>query len=457
MNYLLIGIFFAAGLFQTIRKGPGSAFAYVYLPVLLLLSTVRPVSIEPLPDITSPIAVSYGVLLGMLLSGRIVFFKLHLIDFLVVGCSLTVVMTGYVNGEFWTIISATGNETLRWIVPYYMARLAFREQAIRRQMGLSLCFAAMAMGVIGLIEFRLFPLFFSRLLESLNMTIVHNTMVLGRFGFFRAMVTAEHPIDLGNVGMLLAGLIPALCITGGIPLSDKRVLGGLAGTAMIVIASMSFSSIAGMFAAVCIFIALRYIRRSELFLIPGVLAVILAGFAFTNHLLEQDLEQLKPASGEVAFDGSYYIRVLIIQNSWNSYGQNAGWLGFGDDGLNKDVLQLDSVDNSYMLFLMRRGWVHLLLRLFIAVMIAYIGTRMLKNAVGESQRTPAAAIIAVLFGAMVAMYTVWFGFVYAVLWTCMLGMLVTMRQLMSERMNVPQAYPMVTRPTSQGLIAQPIG
>lgn len=456
MEYLLIGFFFAAALIQTIRKGPGSTFACVYLPVLLLLSTVKPVSIQPLPDISSPIAVSYGVVLGMILSGRIVFFRPHLIDFLVVGCSMSVVLTGYVNGEFWTIVSATGNETLRWIVPYYMARLAFREQAIRRQMGLSLCFVAIAMGVIGLIEFRLYPLFFSRFLESFNMTIVHNSMVLGRFGFFRAMVTAEHPIDLGNVGLLLAGLIPALCITSGIKLTDKRVLGGLAGTAMILVASMSFSSIAGAFCAAGAFLVIRYVRQSELLLMPGVVAAVIAGFAFTNHLLESDLEALKPADGEVAFDGSYYIRVLIIQNSWNSYGQSAGWLGYGDDGLKKDVLQLDSVDNSYMLFLMRRGWVHLLLRLSIAFMIAFIGTRMLRNAVGEVQRTPAAAIIAVLFGTMVSMYTVWFGFVYAILWTCSLGMLVTMRQLMAERMNAPQALP-APGAMPRGLVAQPLG
>lgn len=456
MNYLLIGSFFVAAMIQTIRKGPGSVFALVYLPVLLLVSTVRPLTIEPLPDITSPIAVSYGVLLGMLISGKIPFFKLHFIDLLAVLCSVTIVITGYVNGEFWTLVSATGNETLRWIVPYYMARLAFREPGTRRQMGLSLCFVAMAMGLIGIVEFRLYPLFFSRILESLNMTFVHNTMVLGRFGFFRAMVTAEHPIDLGNVGLLLAGLIPALCIAGGIRMKDWRVIGGLAGTAMIIIASMSFSSIAGAFVAVGIYLVLRYLRGSELLLVPGTIAAIIAGFAFTSHLLNIDIEEIKPADAEVAFDGSYYIRVLIVQNSWSSYGQNAGWLGYGDDGIKKEVLKLDSVDNSYMLFLMRRGWVHLILRLFLAITLAFVGMRMLRNTWGQAQRAPAAALIAVLLGTMVAMYTVWFGFVYAVLWTCALAMLVTMRQVMAERLAAPLPIP-YAQPMPRGFAPQTVG
>jgi hypothetical protein len=457
MNYLLIGIFFIAALIQTIRKGPGYVFAYVYLPVQLLLSTVKPAQITTLPDITSPVAVSYGLLIGMLISGRLAFFKAHLIDYLVVLCSISIVVTGYVNGEFWTIISATGNEALGWLIPYYMARLAFRDGIVRRQMGLSLCFVAMAMGLIGMIEFRLYPLFFSRLLVQLGMADVYNEMVLGRFGFFRAMVTAEHPIDLGNVGLLLGGLIPALCLSSGLRMRDWRVMGGIAGAGMILIASMSFSCLAGAMVAFGIYLTLRYIRGSEAFLLPGVVAAIIGGFAFTAYLLSIDINTIRPTDGqEVAFDGSYYVRVLIIQNSWNTYGQGAGLLGYGDSGLKKDVLGLDSVDNSYMLFLMRRGWLHLGLRIFIACAIAYIGWKMLRKARGQMQRAPAAALLAVLMGTMVSMYTVWFGFVYAVVWTCTLAMLVTMRQMMAERLEARQpmqAEQFMSRP----LIAQPVG
>lgn len=456
MSYLIIGILFVFAVLQTIRKGPGSTFAYLYLPVLFLVSTVRPVSIEPLPDITSPIAVSYGTLLGMALSGRFVFFKLHLIDYLVVLCSVTIAITGYVNGEFWTLVSATGNETLRWLIPYYMARIAFREAPLRRHMGLTFCFLAMALGVIGIIEFRLFPLFFSRMLERLDMAMVFNTMVLGRYGFFRAMGTTEHPIDFGNVGLLLAGLLPALCVSGGIAMRDKRFLGGMAGVVLILISSMSFSSLAGSFAALCIFLALRHVRFSETFLLPGLLAAIIGGFYFTNHLLSIDLKEIEPVNSDVALDGSYYIRVLIIQNSWNSYGQSAGWLGYGDDGIKKEVLKLESVDNSYMLFLMRRGWIHLILRLFLACTIAFVAWRMLRRESSDTIRVPIAAFTAVLLGTMVSMYTVWFGFVYAVVWTCSLGMFVTMRQVLAERATAAQPLPATPYPTQRPILAQPV-
>lgn len=457
MNYLLIGIFFLAALVQTIRKGPGYVFAFVYLPVELLLSTVVPAKVEPLPDISGPAAVSYGVLLGIIVSGRFNFFKPHLLDLLVLLCSVSIVITGYANGEFWTVVSGIGNESLRWLIPYYMARLAFRDATVRRQMGLSLCFISMAMGVIGMIEFRFNPLFFSRMLQSVDLAQVYNTMVQGRFDFFRAMVTAEHPIDLGNVGILLGGLIPALCISSGLQLRDWRVIGGIAGAAMILIASMSFSCIAGAGIATAIYFMLRFVRRSETLLVPGMALAIIGGFAFTTYLINLDLESVKPegATNEVdALQGSYYVRVLIVQNSWNSYGQNAGLVGFGDQGLQKDVMGLDSVDNSYMLFLMRRGWIHLTLRLLMALTIAFVGWRMLRNARGPLQRAPAAALLAAIIGILVSMYTVWFGFVYAVVWTCAVGMLVSMRQMMAERLDVPQAIPiapMATRP----LIAQP--
>jgi hypothetical protein len=433
MHYIVIAIIFFWSLYQTIRRGPAGAFVYAFLPVLLCLSIIKPISVTGLPDIFSPLAVSYGVLVGMLVSGRFPAFKPHLIDWIVLACSLTVILTGYYNGVFWTLVAITGTETLRWLVPYYMARLAFRDPGLRRTMGLLFCWVAMAVGTMGLIEFRLWPLFFSRMLEVFGSTPFNDIVHPQRMGFFRAMVTCEHPIDLGNTGVLLAGLIPAMAIAGGVRLKDWRVIGGILASGAIVIESISFSSFIGLAVAGSIFATLYFIRNSELFLVPLTIAAIVGGFVFTNHLLSIDLQAIKPASEKEQLEGSFYVRTLIVQNSWNTFGKDAGWIGFGDINIDKKVLGLDSVDNSYMLFLMRRGWVHLSLRLVLAIMVAYVGMKMLRQARTPATRLPAAAFVAALMGIMVSMYTVWFGFVYAVLWTCTLAMTVTMRQMMAEQ------------------------
>lgn len=434
MNVLIILVIFLVSTYQTIRRGPGGTFVYVFIPVLLLLGVVRPVSLPVVPDVTSLMAVSYGTLLGMLIGGKFPGFRPHFVDLLVVLLSVSTVISAVVNGEFWTLVSAAGNEILRWIVPYYMARVAFRDVALRQRLTVSLCWIAIALGAMGAVEFRLWPVFFSRLIESVGASIALNDIVQKRWAFFRAMVTCEHPIDFGNVGLLLMGLIPGLAVTCGMSLKDKRVMWGTIASAAIIVEAISFSTFIGAGVAVGIYFALRYVRFTEWLLVPGVIAVAVGITMFTASLLNVDLEPLKPAEGDAtALSGSYYIRVLIVQNSWNSYGKVAGAFGWGDN-ITKYDLQLDSVDNSYMLFLMRRGWVHLSLRVLLALTIGVMGTLMLQRAKGLI-RVPPAAFVAALLGVMASMYTVWFGFIYAQLWTLALAMGVTMQQMIAGRVR----------------------
>ena len=60
--------------------------------------------------------------------------------------------------------------------------------------------------LFAVIDFRLWPNSYERLLEPLGLgTPIH--YVLRRFGFNRAMGTFHHPIDLGNSAAIVLGLI----------------------------------------------------------------------------------------------------------------------------------------------------------------------------------------------------------------------------------------------------------
>lgn len=432
MSFLAIAIILFASIAVTVQRGPAATFAYVFLPVALLLSSVPAVSLPILPDMSSMHAVTYGVLLGMLIVGKLPAFRIHPIDWLVVLLSITTIITGYVNGNLWTIVSSCGSETLHWLMPYYMARLAFTDVTLRRHMALILSAIAVCLAAASVVEWRLRPLIVAKILNQLNLSNVDSTFVQGRFGFFRAMVTGEHPIDFGNMGILLCALIPALAVTSGLGLRDNRIRFGTIAAAGMLMTSMSFSSYSGAILAIVTFLGLRYVYRSEILLVPGILAMFVAGFVATSYLLDFNLATLAVNEESAQIEGSFYTRVEIIQKTWSTYGESAGFFGYGDK-VDGRMMMLKSVDNSYMLFLIRRGWAHLITRMLVAIAIGVIGTRMLLGQRGESARFPTAAIVAALVGTLVAMYTVWFGFIYAVLWTCMVGMLVSMRQVMLER------------------------
>jgi hypothetical protein len=432
MSYLAIGLILLASIFVTVQRGPAGTFVFVFLPVVLMFSSIPSLAIPILPDMTSMHAVTYGVLLGMMIVGKLPSFRPHPVDGLILLLSIAATATSYANGNLWTIVSSVGAETLHWIVPYYMARLAFRDVAVRRQMAIVLAIITCIIAFAGVIEWRLKPLIVAKVLGRLHLSNAFSEFVQPRFGFFRAMSTGEHPIDFGNMGILLTALIPTLAVTSGLRLRDPRILAGTLAGAVCVLTSMSFSSFSGAIAAIGIFAALRYIRGTETLLIPGVAALLVIGVIVTGVFLELDLAKLKPEGG-AEIEGSFYTRVEIIQKSYNTYGESAGLLGYGDSVSGK-AMSLKSVDNSYLLFLIKRGWLTIITWMLLAVSIGAIGMRMLLGQRGVVGRLPPAALVAALIGTMISMYTVWFGFNYAVLWICIVGMAVSMRQILDERM-----------------------
>lgn len=441
MNLIVVVSLLLASVYVAMRRGPGAVFAFLYLPTLLLLGSTPPISIEPLPDIHSLSAIAMGTLIGTLLGGTMPPIRFHWIDGMILACSLSLAMTSYLTGTTWTLIAFTGNDVLRSLMPYLMARAAFFDPGLRRHACVIASYTAILVGACAAIEFRLNPNFVSRTLMDFGLSAASNKMVLKRGSFFRAMVTTQHPIDLGNVGMILAGLIVAFAVTSGIGLRDRRVLLGIGASAACVLASMSFSSLLGFAVAVGLYFALRYVRGTEYLLVPGMIAAIIGGFVFTQYMLAVDLPEARrevqakarDEGGDSAVDGSYLTRVLIAQNAYNRVGVDAGYFGFGEQSLTKKDLALESVDNSYMLFLLKRGWVGLSLRLVLGLGIAVLGAQVLAGARGEAGRAPAAALVAVLIGTMASMFTVWFGFTYALEWTVTVAILASMRQVQKAR------------------------
>src|SRR5581483_10484415 len=152
-------------------------------------------------------------------------------------------------------------------------------------------------------------------------------------------------------------------------------------------------------------------------LIVGVLGLFCGFAVMTYHLYHVDLdarrEQLQEDIGQTAQD-SMFVRAMIIQKSM-PFAENTGLFGWGNT-IRHSQLALESVDNSYMLFTMRRGFVFLSLFLMIPVVTALRAMKCFKRCKSEMQALPLAVGVSVILGIMAAMFTVWFGFAYSVMW-----------------------------------------
>jgi hypothetical protein len=267
-------------------------------------------------------------------------------------------------------------------------------------------------------------------------------------------LTFNHPIDTGNCGMLIAAMIALMASTTSVGLKNIYVQLGIIASLAISATSMSWSSYAGTAAAVGLFAAIWCIPLLGRVLPLIVIAMICGGFIVANRLEHMDLGPRENVGQ--TFSDSLWIRASIMQNSW-PFASTAGAFGYGKT-IKHSELNLDSVDNGYLLFTMTRGWVFLTLFLSLPLMLALRASWLYGRTQLPQHRLPVIISIAAVLGAMVAMFTVWFGFVYSFLWILMLAMghsiLDVLRYGPPQTATPPQI--LIERPRRSVMIRRPV-
>jgi hypothetical protein len=278
-----------------------------------------------------------------------------------------------------------------------------------------------------LIELRLKPYFLSRSLKDFGLFTGSNGQVLWRFGLMRAQTTFDHPIDMGNSCLIIAALITILAATTSVGLRNIYIRLAIAASICAAFSSLSFTSWVGIMAGIGGFTTLALLPFTRKILIVGVLGLFCGFGAMTYHLYNVDLdarrEQQQEDIGQTAQD-SMFVRAMIIQKCM-PFAEQTGLFGWGNT-IRHSQLALESVDNSYMLFTMRRGFAFVTLFFMIPVVMALRAMKAFRRAAIPTHWIPLAAGVATVLGVMAAMYTVWFGFAYSVLWMILIGLVMSM-------------------------------
>ena len=271
----------------------------------------------------------------------------------------------------YTGVSIFGEQFLAYLAPYFLARVLFHSPEMRRR-ALWICVVcSFIIAFFTLIEIRLWPYFLSRCLKTFGLFTGSNGQVLYRFGFMRAQTTFDHPIDMGNSCLLMAAMIAVLAMTTSVGIKISYVRLALAAALCCSFSSLSFTSWVGSFAAIGCFMTLWMLSFTRKIVILFVFGLFCGFAAMTYHLYNVDVDarrdQDEQEIGQTAQD-SMFVRAMIIQNCW-PFAQTTGLFGWGNT-IRHSQLALESVDNSYMLFTMRRGFVFLSMFLMIPVIMA---------------------------------------------------------------------------------------
>ena len=451
MSQLILAILFLAAAALTGGRGPKWVFPFVLLPAVLLGFTIKPLAVPFIPDVTSVAALCYGVIVGMgyrvVTSAQPLNFRPHPIDLMLVAVMGIAVLSNVYHKGAWEGVSTAGNEGLLYLGPYFLGRLALFDRDVRAASLKILSAISLALLLPALVEWRLYPMEFSRALEQLGITEkLYNQMTMGRFGFYRTMVTFPHPIDTGNAMALVAGMIAAFAYSTGRSLRDPKVYVPLAAALVVALTSMSFTTFMVLGLAAGLVALMAWVPRAAGLLVPLVICMYLAGVAATIYLINTP-----PDINEDGSYGSFTMRHIIVQATWK-HGAEGNFLGLRDvDEVLRGEADLHhaSVDNAYMLFILERGWVYFLAFTLLPLALAVPAGRALRNLPPGRQRLPLMIAFAMIVSTMAGMYTVYFGFSYAVLWMMTLGLTVSMAQ------HVLAATAVVPPAMRRGSVANP--
>ncbi|MDB5326648.1 MAG: hypothetical protein JWM57_2217 [Phycisphaerales bacterium] len=429
MNKVLFLVLFIGAFQSMVRFGVGKTFAYWLLPAVMLFNFAKSLPMPGLPNITANNMVLYGVFCGLPFCWQeLRKIRWNILDsaslLVLIPVAITTTMS---TGDLKLGQRETMETACRWIFPYFMARIAIQDADSRRSILRSVCVMTAVLGLLTAIECKLKPNMTARFFEKLQWSTVANDGVLTRWGLARAMVTAGQPIDLGCLGVLAGTIILIMLPATGTSWKKPLPLAGILGCGAMVFGSVSNTAWGAMVIAFLGFYLLTRPNLGKLLALPVLLLMLGTMLYLSNGMLNEPYNQERP---EGALASSRWIRVKIMQDAWPQ-ASTAGWFGWGA-ALDTTAIGIGSVDNSYLLFVLQTGWFSLTVWVLMLLIMAIKGSVALARAGPISERAPVAAALSGLLAIVFAMYTVFFGFTYAVMFHIILGMLSTMTQMLAR-------------------------
>ena len=456
----IIGIFFVT-LVVALLWGVRWAYVWVFLPVLLMLNQLPQWNLPHL-TVTAPYAPMYAMLIALPFRPEPFRFRWCWTDTIVVALVLSATLTGLLTEYAETAVNALRNETTRLALPYFFARAVFRDWPVRRAGARMLAGLTLVIAACAVWECLRQPNFYLHLLrDRLAMGNPIHPMAMNRFGLNRVSGTVEHPIFFGNMALLSLGLIAVLARTGGVRLRTPLIAAGLAAAVACVGMSISFTPWMGLFAgSIAMAVLMSATLARQHLVVPMTLAVIAGLAGYSAYLIATPLaDAVESTADRSQLEGSAETRKLILHQSW-PLARTAGWFGWGLQMDFDDVegFDLASVDNSYMQFTMTRGWVYTALWVGIGLTFALRVQRAFRLVTDRPQAFPLAVCTATVLGLMVAMYTVWAGAIYAVVWIIMLGLAQTLVDQVLDAAEARAAFPVAVGPLRPPVVRRlPVG
>ncbi|MBL8861145.1 MAG: hypothetical protein JNK02_03955 [Planctomycetes bacterium] len=393
-----------ATVLAVIRRGTPWTFARIYIPFILLVPSGILLEVRGLTELSPQRAVTVGIFLGSLLSGRIrelvpSWRKLDLwMLAIVLSYSVSFGLATDLKGFFHRLVT----QSLDWGLPYLYARTVFRDLSGLRAVLPPLAICGALLGCFSLYEARMNDRLLAWIWNALLGYPVPDFWQNGggmRWGFLRAFGPYPHPLVLGTILVACAPLA-----LGWSWLDRKRRLWSYFATSALcagVLGPISRGPILALGLVTSVFSMAA--ARLPALILTGIAA--LAGavvFSDTAQDLVESTEADLAQEGNTE-SGKYRLALLMI------YVEEIPKVGmFGDESvIGANYQAAWSIDNSFLFMYMTGGWLGGSLFLVLVAATCIRAYRALLSSSGV-QRKVRACIAAAFTGLSICIANVWF-------------------------------------------------
>ncbi len=403
----LIIFIWAVVFLGAMSRGLRWAFAWMYVPVLVLIPSEIRCNLPGLTELNAAGAAGLALLGALILRREHENLSWQWFDLLAILPVLTFAIsygqsTGVVGGfhRFRLLVC-------EWTFPYLFTRFLIRDADDLRVLLRPLAFSSLALGFLAIYEcrmaLRLAPLLWSKIgIEITNLDHFGGW----RWGYLRAAASMGHPLSLGRSFPMSAPLmlLASVWVTKSRWLFTLAVLACVAGT---------FSSLSRgpILVLVIVLLLPGILSSSRQIWIPVLLVVAIVAAPSFMDVAKEEVERTETQMKRVGntTSGHYRVALLLI------YGRQITEVGLWGDAkiqAHPEFQHAWSIDNAYLYLFLTGGWLGGGAFCAIILTLLYQGVRHVLRLPSGSRRLYA-MVLGSLVGVAGCMGNVWFAADYA--------------------------------------------
>jgi len=400
------------------KRGPATAFNWVFLPVFLLTPLDLWIHLPALPELNARRAIALCILIAMIARGKgeMSVPQRSSVDRLMLLAMVAWSLSYGVHTDVMGFVHSMAALSVDLWLPFILARRLWRGWDDLAKALIPIGFATLILALLAMYEARMISRSYARLWDDLTGTGVLPYFEMWRWGFLRAGVVFNHPITLGVSFAMLA----PLALLWGMLVPRWRRLSKFTAAACVIgaVATISRGPIIAALLGLCV---VWFMHKERRYIYPLIAVLVVAAIPYLYGLLQDSMAYVEASLAEQGNVESGYYRIALFMIYLEAI--RAGGLFGNPASIGQEYEAAWSIDNSYIYMFLTYGWLGGAVFTLLVVSMIWLAVGQTRRLQGE-ERIRMACLSGAAVALAFAILNVWFSGDYSPLLFMLLAVIV---------------------------------